>query len=592
MASANKAYGRFVIDGQQVNAPVEWQSIEALATFDKEAVQANISLSQLTFVNAEATKILDYITQGLTGGVGIFEGLPIKIDVHNDTLTQVAFDGIIDLTDNLQILERSNKVICKIKLRDEIVALEEKLQALSFGYLESQGEITQADYTKIDYIVQKQLNLIEVITTSIAIYMLSKELITMVEKVPKDIGNISAHFTDVPPNPAGSLIYTIVVAALDLIYSALVLTAIIKLGTNLLTQLIPVKRKARTIKFKTALTKVCSHLGYGFQTNIPDLDVTYYVPSNYSWDQTDNKGLFAAWKGTAKGIPSSADYGYNCAEFFELAKKLVNGKYAIIGNNICLYNVDDAFWIQQSTYTLPSVLDKTKTFNTSELVANRLLSFDVDFTDEWTISNYQGTSYEVICKAIATNNIRNKNVKGLEEIRFGVSLGSRKYIPNPFEASLLEIAQVVDNMTHYFGGSSNFQSQIQTSIGLMIVGNNNYSKPKVVKCDNSLRLVARSQWSAKYIYNTYYTGRSFVGTVNGQQYYGQKEVYTGVKIPFSLADFVALVSNSYGHLPDGTPVKITSCKYRFSADYATVDYFIRKPYTKNLTEIFIEPSNQ
>jgi hypothetical protein len=592
MASANKAYGRFVIDGQQVNAPVEWQSIEALATFDKEAVQANISLSQLTFVNAEATKILDYITQGLTGGVGIFEGLPIKIDVHNQSLTQVAFDGIIDLTDNLQIIERSNKVICKIKLRDEIVALEEKLQALSFGYLESQGEITQADYTKIDYIVQKQLNFIEVITTSITLYMLSKELITMIEKIPKDIGNISAHFTDVPPNPSGSLVYTIVVAALDVVYAGLILAAIVKLGTNLLTQLIPVKRKARTIKFKTALTKVCSHLGYGFQTNIPDLDVTYYVPSNYNWDQTDNKGLFAAWKGTAKGIPSSSDYGYNCAEFFELAKKLVNGKYAIIGNNICLYNVDDAFWVQQSTYTLPSVLDKTKTFNTAELVANRLLSFDVDFSDEWTINNYQGTSYEVICNAIATNNVKNKNVKGLEEIRFGVCLASRKYLPNPFEATLLEIAQVVDNMINYFGGSSNFQSQIQTSIGLMIIGDNNYTKPKVVKCDSNLRLVPRTQWGAKYIYNTYYTGRSFVGTVNSQQYYGQKEVYTGVKVPFSLADFVALVNNSYGHLPDGTPVKITSCKYRFSADSATVDYFIRKPYTKNLNEIYIEPSNQ
>lgn len=591
MASATKAFGRFIIDGQQVNAPVEWQSIEALATFDKEAVQANVSVSQFTFVNAEATRLLDYINQGLSGGVGIFEGLPMKIEVFNSSLTQTVFDGLIDLTDSLQIVEAENKVICKLKLRDELVSLEEKLQALSFGYLEDLGEITQADYTKIDYVVQKQLNFIEVVTTSIAIYMMAKELITMIEKIPKDIGNISAHFTDVPPNPTGSLLFTVVVAALDIVYAALVLSAIIKLGTNLLTQLVPVKRKARTIQFRKALEKVCAHLGYGFQTNIADLSWLYYVPSNYAWDTTDNKGLFAAWKGTAKGIPSSADYGYNCAEFFELAKKLTNGKYAILNGNICLYNVDDIFWIQQSTYTLPNVLDKVKTFNTAELVANRLLSFDVDYSDEWTISNYQGTSYEVICNSITSVNVKNKNVKGLEEIRFGVCLASRKNTPNPFEASLLEIAQVIDNMVNYFGGSSTFQSQIQTSIGLMIIGDNNYAKPKVVKVDNSLRLVPRSSWGAKYIYNTYYKGRSFVGTVNGQQYYGQKEVYQNVRVPFSLADFFALLNNSYGRLPDGTPVKITSCKYRFSADSATIDYFIRKPYTKNLNEIYIEPSN-
>ena len=44
---------RFLLNGQQADAPRDWQDIEVLATFDTEATQANITTSDFTFVNEE-----------------------------------------------------------------------------------------------------------------------------------------------------------------------------------------------------------------------------------------------------------------------------------------------------------------------------------------------------------------------------------------------------------------------------------------------------------------------------------------------------------------------------------------------------------
>ena len=591
MPQGNKVLGKFTLNGVQSNAPIEWGSIETLSTFDREAVQANISIDKMTFVNTEASAIKAYIEAGMTGGVGIFEGLPLQLQVFNQNNTVSIFDGLIDLTDGLEIKEWQNKYSVKLRLKDELLTLEEKLTALSYAYLESLGLFSSASYTDVQYVVQKKLNIMETISSGIVIYIMTKELITMIEKIPKDVSNIAAHIAGGATGFLAGVIYSVAIAILDIAYSVALLIAVIKMVSVLLDQLIPVKRKAKCLKMRTALENVASHLGWSFQSNIADLDKVYFLPSNFAWDETNNKGVFSNWKGTPKGIPNITDYGYNCSEMFELAKKLFNGKYAIVNGVLCFYNVDDLFWVQQSTFQMPGVRDKLKTYNTEELMASRLFSFECDYTDEHTVSNYKGTSYQVITNASVVNNINYKFIKGLEEVRFGVSLASRKDHPYGIESFLMDVAQTVDGIVNFFGGSSNYTSAISTSVGLMIIGTNNYAKPKVIKCNNSMRLVDRDSWSAKYIYETYYKGKSFVSTINGIANYGQKTVYKGVRIPFGMDDYLALIQNSYFTTPEGKTGKVVSCKWQFSADHATVDFFIREPYTKNLFETYIEPTN-
>jgi hypothetical protein len=101
-AIGKKALTKYYLDGQEVNAPIDWQSINVLATFDNESTQANISSSQFTFTLSERAKINNYINAGLTGGVGIFEGMPFSIRTYNNINNEVAFDGFLDLTNNFQ----------------------------------------------------------------------------------------------------------------------------------------------------------------------------------------------------------------------------------------------------------------------------------------------------------------------------------------------------------------------------------------------------------------------------------------------------------------------------------------------------------
>lgn len=598
MANGKNAILRCLLDGVEIDAPVEWASTEVLATFDKDIEQGNLDVkTDYTFVLQGATMLRQRIASGMTGGVGITEGVPFKEELHNNANQVVVFDGMIDLTENCLIDEFSNKVTCKLKLRDELYSLEEKLQCLTFGYLEGELNLfTNSSYTDIQYIVQKKNNIIETIIMAVTLYIMTKELIDAIVKIVKDVGLVLADATGGIPMPTAiiaGIILGIVIIIIEILYAALLLIAIINLSSTLLNQLIPIKRKAKGITYKTAMSVVCTHLGYGFVSNINDLNVVCYIPSNYSFDTTTSLGILDQWKGNAKGIPSSSDYGYFCADFFEIARKLFKGKFAILNGAVHFHNVDDPFWITQSTYQMPQAREALKySYNLDELKANILLTHDVDFSDEFTIDDYQGNSYEVITTQIVSTDPKLVQVKGLEEIRFGVCMGSRKNEVTGFENFLLKLADVVDGIITTFGGQAQYVQMINTSVGLMRISTNNWTKPKVVKVDGNKRLVTRSLWSAKYIWETYYIGSSFCATVNGIPFYGQKKVFKNIKIGFGLNNFVELMQNSNFVLPNGSTGKITRLPYRFSSDSATIDYYIRTPFTKNLKETYIEPTNQ
>lgn len=598
MPQGNKTLGTFTLNGNRANAPIEWNTIETLATFDKEAVQANISIDKFTFVNDEATVIRQYIADGLGSGYGIFRGLPLSLEVYNEANHRVIFDGLIDLTDGLEIDEFKNKVKCKLRLRDEMLTLDEKLTCLSYGYLESATKkiFTDGDYAEIQYVVQKKINVMETITTAIMLYIMAKELYEQTYRLSNALADVAALIvTGVTGSVAGAL-KTVLVAALEVAYTVAIADAVIILAENLINQLIPIRRKSKCLQMRKALEKVAIYLGWKFQSDITDLDTVYYLPSNYSWDETDGSGMISMWVGTPKGIPNTTDYGYNCIDMFDLAKKLFNGKFAIIDGTLCFYNADSSFWIEQSSYVIPSKQENTYTYNTDELQASRIFSFEVENADEHTISEYKGTSYQVITHPLTpvydiNSPDQDTFIRGLDEVRMGVCLASRKDKAYGIENFIKDMAAAMDGIINLFGGSGTYEAKCKDSIGLMIIGVNNYAKPKVVKCNGGMRLVDRDNWSAKYIYETYYKGKSFVETINSIPNYGQKKIYKNVRIPFGMDDYINLISNSYITDSEGKQGKVMSLKWRFSADVADIDYFIREAYTKNLTETFIEPSN-
>ena len=582
MASpGEKGQFKFYISGQQLDAPVEWQDIEILATFDNESQQANITTEQFTFVLDEASEIAQHIENGMSGGVGIFEGLPFEITTFNALSSFNSFKGYLDLSDEFEELQAAGKVKAKIKKAGGLNALEDRLSALTYGYLKEKLIFTNSDYLEIDYVVEKKINAFEILVSAVMLYLMVKELVEFTRHVIEKLGSIIA-------DAQWSAINAIAFAVASILYAALIVVAILDMSNKLIATFIPPKRKAKVLNLHSALSKVVAFLGYAFETTITDLSEVYYLPSNPRLDDIDSEGFVQFTKGTPNGIPWVSDPGYGVIEMFTLAREMFNAKIAIIDNVLHFKPKDDPFWTQTATWTMPSIQLPIKRYNTSDLIANRFLAFDTDLNDEWTIDNWQGTNYEIITDARTVQNADAKYIRGLENINFPVCLGNRKDKLNPFEKFLAVVAGGFDAILSIFGNGTSLASKIEGKVGLLKVTKNNYTKPKLLRLtsDGKLATNHRDNWSAKYLYDKYHIEKSFVEN----NYHGQKEVYREVKIPFGFRDFLQLINNSYFTNFDGRQGKFEKLSWKMDADYAIVDFWIRQPYTKNLKETFIEPS--
>lgn len=576
---------KFKLGDLQMDAPREWAEITILSTFD-DASQANITTDKFTFVKDEAQVIRQYILDGLTGGAGIFEGLPFEISSTNNAGTLDVFKGFLDLTNDFEDIISNGEVKARIRKSNGLNSLDDRLGALTYGYLENREVFTDEDYLEIEYLVEKKFNAFEILTSAIILYLMIKELAEAIRELVKAIANVIAITASGTTGGIGGTIYAIAIAILILAYVAILTLAINDLAIQMIETFFPPKRKAKVLKLGTALSKVAEFLGFGFETGIEDLDTVFYLPSNPRQDDIDLLGFISVTHGPPVGIPHVKDFGYSVIEMFGLCEDLFAAKIAIVDGVIHFRNIDDPFWIQTSTYVMPSILIPTTRYNTAENIANRLFTFDTDIMDDWTIDNYTGTTYEVITDAILVNNPDAKYLLGLDSIRWPVVLGNRKDKLNALEEFLKGVASAMDDIVGFFGGSSNLVGKINSRVGLLRISTNNWTKPKLLKLtDGTLTAEHRANWSAKYLYETYHIGKSFVSN----NFFGQKIDFKEVEIPFGFNDFIQVIDNSYFTTFDGRKGKIERLKWNIAKDKAIVDFWVRQPYTKNLKETFIEP---
>lgn len=585
----------FYVAGQLVNPPKDWLDTEILATFENGSPEANITSSEMVFVNEEAVFIRNWITNGLTGGVGIFEGIPFKIQILNTSSNYDSFEGFLDLSDEF-VEESPVQVKCKIKKIAGVVSFSERIEGLTYNYLESIGVFVQSDYSQCRYVIEREFQVLEFAMLSLSTFMLIRELADTVRRLSTDVANIVAHTTGGATGPAAALIYAIAIAVINLIYAALLIIYIIQLIKELISYLISPTRIHKGITIRKALEKACNYLGYQFQSSISDMDVVY-LPSKSKPGYLDisvfNSPIQQILGAIGSGLPNSADFGYTVAEMFQIAHKCFDAKTTIRkinGNDtVCVEPVNNtAFWVPTSGFTMVDVLDEQKQYNTDELKANRLIAFQLDLNDYWTLNNYRGNSYEITTDAITTNNIKLKTIKGFEEVRIPCALPVRKSSLSELEAALLQLCQVADSVVAFFGGNSSLSTYITNRIGVMKISSDVIQVPKLIKYVNgSIPANNRDVWSAKYLENTYHNRKSFVRNNYGNQY----RVFDQREIPFGFTGFLSLLNYGSCLRSTGDVAEIKQFRWVFSSDRAIVDYKVKQIYTKNLTEIFREEAD-
>lgn len=584
---------RFLLDSQTANAPRDWQDIEVLATFDNEATQANITTSDFTFVNEENVIIRDYVQAGLNGGEGIFQGFPLDIEAYNIDSVRSIFKGFLDLTDDYEESEDKPELKAKLKRDNGLNQFSDRLSPLSYAFLESKGIFTASDYETIDYVVVKKINVFEELVSAIILFMMIKELREAIKGSSEAIANVVAHIGGGATGGIVGAIYAVVVAAIQIAYTIILTIAIIDLGKQLINTLSPFIRQHKALKLNTAIEKVVNYLGYDFVTNIEEMETVLYLPSNPKLPPEDFiqeiENAITVDAGTPTGIPNTQDAQYFCPQMFAMVQKLFNAKPAIIDGVYYLYAKDDPFWVQNATYTLPSVQPTNKKYNTDEFKASTFLAFETDLKDSWTVDNFLGTNYQVIVDAQNSVNTKAKYLKGLNEVQFGCALPSRYDNLNQLEQQLVVVAGKIDNLVNFFGGNSDLVGRFEAKIGCLKQEQNWHTIPKLVIVEGTkLPVNHRDQFSAKVLYDKYHAEKSFVA--NGTKlWYGQKIRYEGVIVPFGMDNFLELIDNSYFTDDQNRDGKVISIKWKPAQDFAIVDYWVRQPYTHNLTETFIEP---
>lgn len=556
------------IDGYDYDAMVELNSLKVLATFERGNVQPNISLSNVTLVNAAARKVIDYGTEGLNGGTGYLEGLPVLITAYDPQVFSApitVFDGYIDFTQGYRIIN-SVKVSVRLVKRKSLNDLETKLSALTYGLLTSTStelskRITSADFTTVKTVVIPVDQTLENLMLAFLEFTMLRELYFLILKIDTDIAN----FVTSP-----------ITLVLDVIYAALLVIQIVKLTKKLIELLYPLPKNNLGITFHKALSKAVEYLGYSFNSSIEELKTYVYLPSKPDYTELTT------------GIPQAGDFGYHPSQMFEVAKKMFYAKMAVVGSTVQLHPVDSTYWKTLKTPQFDptsriSIEDKEQIiYNIDEFIANFIISFQTDTTDEYTVKNFTGTNYEVITKPVQVRDQFNVLNKGLEEINIPLALGNTRDLLEGYEEVLLLVTKEIDKILIAFKSKITLSQLIVNRGAPLKVSSTTWNVPKVlaVKSTGYLYADQRARISARYLYDNFYYTKSFMPN----NFFGQKRMFPGVVIPFGFSDFVKCLNSSY--FASG---KVESIEWEFSKDRATLDYWVSETWTKNIQQVFIQP---
>jgi len=577
---------QYILNGVVRNAPTEWEDTTITAEYDNDSIQPSVTTDAYIF-NLEARKAInEWISAGTSGGVGIFEGMNLDYRLFNQDGISKIFETLIDFTNDYKDFPDDGETSVSLKDRNGLDGFFEQLTGTTFGYLEDIGVFTNADYTIVPYVVEKKFNLFDILMTSIVLYLMVKELAVSVRNTSDGISSVVA-LTAIPlGGQIGAAVRVVAITLINIIYTAVLLLAIIDLAITLFNTLVQPVREHKALKLKTALEKVANHFGYNFVAPIDEYENVYFLPSNPNLDEKAFLGFISVTKGTQSGIPNVLDYGYLTEDMFKLAQDLPFAKMAIYGNTIHLRPKNDPFWLQIAQWSAPDILLNTLEYNTDEMKATRLLKFGTDQNDEYTIDNYIGTSVEIRTQPISVINPKSVLLKGLDEVDFIVALGNRKDELNAIERLLKVVGTFIDTVTGVFGGGSNFAGQIDAKVGMLKQTSNWHTLPKLLYLNNDGKMPTnhRTLWNADVLWEKYHKEKSFVRDT----WHGQKFVYNDVTIPFGLGDFLMLLTNPYFDF-NGEQGKISKFVWTPAKDEAKISFYVRKPYTHNLEEIKLIP---
>jgi hypothetical protein len=185
-----------IINGNDLGVPRNWDQIQITVDWLLKKDAGTVNVSDLEFVGRANEYLQQRILDGLSGGVGIFEGVPYQIKIGDPGNPVFIFDGYLDMTSGAQLIG-GEEIVLSLKKRKGDDWLADVADGFSFAYLYDQGVITNGDFVRVPYVINYIPDGTQLILLSMSIYMMTKELIENVERLLETIADVTDASTPV-----------------------------------------------------------------------------------------------------------------------------------------------------------------------------------------------------------------------------------------------------------------------------------------------------------------------------------------------------------------------------------------------------------
>lgn len=635
----------FYFDNKKVNEDIaNWRDLEITVTFDDDTGQGTIESGSLEFVGDLAQKVNDWNSRGMTGGPGILEAPPFRIEACGNT---VVFDGGVNTAECTTTYE-CDKVIAPLR-SNRIDFINDRATSFTFPYLASSnysgaGKIFSSDYYSVPYVVNSIPDYVNIMVAGISLYAMIKESRELIEKTKALIEELTGDsvmtVTSSVPTvnvglgmAIGRVLIDVIRITFYLLYLAFIIKTIISLIQMLKENLIqPIKYK-KGIKVITLFQRASAYLGYNFSSSIlssaahkDDLIIPKKI-ARFS-NKTITQQLFGQSlthkdyddnsNSSSTGVPE-----WTFADLILREEQRLNAEIRIIGKTIYL-EVKNSFKII-SKYVLPDIQGKNADphgTNACELASNYKISYAIDAQDSNTSDIYDGTSCQMQLAPKVVLNKMNVLFKNITEIDLQYSLAKIKTDLSPVENVVSAVytvaADIYNGVTGFFNEIVKVINKVLKAIasitggkppqiplipafppnpvlkriGVMLLSSDFIGIEKIVNIDSNGKPSVNNQYltaASTLMDELHYTNfavRTITASGARKNDHNQWYTYTNKEVPFCCEDFLNLLPSNYCKTVDQKEARIKIIKWKPSKNIATIDFRVKQQYTNNFIQTY------
>lgn len=528
---------------------------------------------------------------------GLFQAIPYKVTMDGG----ISLEYFIDLTDDIKVRQHEFEV--KLKRRRYLDDFRSQADGLSFEYLASQWPALQYKIRTVPYFIVKDNQAEQTLQLAIASYVMTRELISAIRDTSTAIANLVEAATPItglsPAGPVisynwGAIIRASLIAAAQIVYTAALLVAVIKLGTQLLFTLFPPKRNLLGISFNNLLKEACQYLGYSYASaTIADDWVICPVPLTRGTDSIFDQVVSLLSPAYNKGYPSSSDSTPTLGSFIEALETMFNARL-LVSNG--LVRIERRDWLQnQSTATpIPSLSlqgerDDEYTYQTtnSEIWKRYYIHYQVDFTDLHTCEQEMYNAHDAEYSTELTQPIADPNlnlVRGLNDVSVPFALARRKDKLTIVEVLGKALLSVVDAISGIFGGGTSFVAQINSRKDAIRISQQYFAVTKVMWAKEGQFATGGYVQAPDYL--DYCSASALWDNFHNINAIQSNDwiLFENVRVRLTAQDFVTLQSNNFV-LMDGELVEILKIEWVDEKSWAQVSYRKRGYWANGKTNV-------